>query len=179
LDGIAIVQHAIDVRGGYCMSFLAPYAKSLLPPDSTTGTSPSITSVFCAGLLDNLRAARAVIAVRVADEQNLDVAEAEAKRLNALADERRRRREIAVDKDEAFGRSDKVRGEIGAADVIKIAGDAEGRKGRGPLGSSAPRSADVQCEREKQSEAQAKFANFHCSSVAASWLSPASMARSR
>ena len=114
------------------MSFFAPYAKSLLPPDSHDRHVAGHHIVLCAGLADNLRAARAVIVVRVADEQNLDVAEAEAKRLNALANQRRGRREIAVDEDEAFGRGDEVRGEIAAADVIEIARDAEGRKGLSP-----------------------------------------------
>jgi hypothetical protein len=40
--------------------------------------------VFGAGELNDLRAARAVVVVRMADEQNLDVAEAEAERLDAL-----------------------------------------------------------------------------------------------
>jgi hypothetical protein len=55
--------------------------------------------IFCAGELENLCAAGAVIVVRVADEQDLDVTEVEAERLNALADERRRCLEAAVDKD--------------------------------------------------------------------------------
>jgi hypothetical protein len=40
--------------------------------------------VFCAGLADDLGAAGAVVVVRVADEQDLDVAEAEAESTSTL-----------------------------------------------------------------------------------------------
>ena len=39
----AVVKNAINVRGRIVVSFLRPYWKSALPPDSTTGTSPSMT----------------------------------------------------------------------------------------------------------------------------------------
>ena len=85
--------------------------------------------VLCAGELVDRGAAGAVVVVRVADEQNLDVAEVEAEGLDALANQRQEDFEIAVDEDEALRRDDEVGGEVFAADVIEIAGDAEGRKG--------------------------------------------------
>ena len=44
--------------------------------------------VLGAGKADDLLAARAMVVMRVADEQNLDVAEVETERLDALPDQR-------------------------------------------------------------------------------------------
>ena len=86
---VAVVENAINVRGRVMHGLSSRrIRKSVLPPDSTTGTSPSITSYFAPVSLDDLRAARAVVVVRVADEQDLDVAEVEAERFDALADQR-------------------------------------------------------------------------------------------
>jgi hypothetical protein len=42
-DFIAVVEDAIDLRGRVERGRRVPYWKSLLPPDSTTGTSASMT----------------------------------------------------------------------------------------------------------------------------------------
>ena len=75
-----------------------------------------------------------MVVVAVADEQDLDVAEVEAEGFNALLDEGRAGFEVAVDEDVALGRDDEIGGEVLAADVIEVAGDAEGREGLGPGG---------------------------------------------
>ena len=93
----------------------------------------------------DLRAARAVIVVPVADEQDLRVGKVKAKCLDALFDLRGRRVEIAVDEDVALWRGDQVGGQILAADVVEIARDVERRERRGPfrrVATAAPRSAD-------------------------------------
>ncbi len=69
----------------------------------------------------------AVVVVPVADEQDLDVAEVEAERFDAVLDLRRRGLEIAVDENVALGCRDQVSGQVVAADIIEIAGDAERR----------------------------------------------------
>ena len=76
-----------------------------------------------------------VVKVCVADQENLDVAEFEAERFAALAYLRDRRFEVAVDKDEALGGGDDVGRQSLATDIIKIAGDAEGRVILGPSGT--------------------------------------------
>ena len=53
--------------------------------------------------------------------------------LDRFLDLRRRGFEIAVDEDVALRRGDQVGGQVLAADVVEIAGDAEWREGRGPL----------------------------------------------
>jgi hypothetical protein len=67
--------------------------------------------------------------VRVADQEDLDVAELEAELLDAGADERDVVFEIAVDEDEALRGGDQVVREALAADVVEVVDDVEWGKG--------------------------------------------------
>ena len=71
--------------------------------------------------------------MRVADEEDLDVAELEAELLDAGSDERDILLEIAVDQDVPFRRGDQIVRESFAADVVEVAGDSEWRKWLGPI----------------------------------------------
>src|ERR1700749_1507613 len=86
------------------------------------------------GQLFDLGASRAMVEMTVADEEDLDIAEVKAESLDAVPDQRRRRFEIAVDEDVALGCGNQVGGEIFAADVIQIAGNAKRGEGSRPGG---------------------------------------------
>ena len=60
------------------------------------------------GLLEDRGAAGVVVGVGVADEQDFDVGELEAKLLDAVADLRGRSFEVGVDEDVALRRDDEV-----------------------------------------------------------------------
>ena len=153
-DCVAIVQDAIDVGGRKLHGLVvrrieSRFCRRIRP----TETSPSMTSYFAPVRRLICGAAGAVVVVGVADEQDFDVAEIEAERFDALADLRRGRCEIAVDEDVALRRDDEVGGEIFAADVVEIAGDAERREGLGPGGiDSGARLRLRDAERCKTSE---------------------------
>lgn len=90
--------------------------------------------VFRAGQLFDKRAAGAMIDVRVADEQDFDVGEAEAQLLDALPDLRHRGCEITVDQDVSLRRSDQESGQVFTADVVNISDDAMRRERLDPFG---------------------------------------------
>ena len=75
-----------------------------------------------------------VVEVGVADEQDLDVAEVEAELRDAFLDQRRRGCQAGVDQDVAGRRDDEIGGEVLAADVVEVVGDAEGCDRGGPVG---------------------------------------------
>ena len=58
----------------------------------------------------------------------------EAELLDAGTDLDGRGDEVAVDEDVSAGRGDEVTGQVTAADVVEVPGDAEGRHGGGPVG---------------------------------------------
>ena len=89
--------------------------------------------VLCAGFLEDLGATGAVVIVGMADEQDFDLTPFEAELFYAGADLGRRGGQIAVDENEAHIRGDEVAGQVAAADVIEISGDAEGRQLGGPV----------------------------------------------
>jgi hypothetical protein len=68
----------------------------------------------------------------LADEHDLDVAEAKTESFDALLDRWYGRLEIAVDEDVSPGGSDQVRCQFFAAHVIEIARNAVGRERLGP-----------------------------------------------
>src|SRR5207237_222931 len=72
---------------------------------------------------------------RMADQENLHIAELEAELLDAGANQWDVRLEIAVDEDVALRRRDEVIRQPFAADVIQIAGDPERRKWLRPVGA--------------------------------------------
>ena len=75
-----------------------------------------------------------MIPVGVADQQDFGVLELEAEFFDAGLEQRDVGFEIAVDQDVALRRGDQKTGQALAANVVEIAGDAEGRKGLGPFG---------------------------------------------
>ena len=66
----------------------------------------------------------------------------------AFLDQRRRRFEIAVDEDVALRRDDEVGGEVLAAHVVEISGDAERRETAWSSGGNLAR--ERQCENAEQ-----------------------------
>jgi len=135
--------------------------------------------VFCSGKVDNFGAASAVVVVCVADEQDLDIAEAEAERLDALADKRCGRFKIAVDENESPRRSDEIGRKIFAADVVEIAGNAKWRKWASPGGIDLRREPRDRFESAEQQETSGAGAKLHGATAGASCILAASMARSR
>ena len=87
----------------------------------------------CAGLLFQQRTARAMVPMGVADQQNLDIVQMKSELRNAVADERHRAFQAAIDKNVSLGCRNQVGRETPASDVVEIAGDAVGRKGFGPI----------------------------------------------
>jgi len=85
------------------------------------------------GKAQEFGASGVVVEVGVADEQDLHVAQMEAELGNTPLNKRRRHGEAGVDEDVALRRDDEVGGEVLAADVVEVVGDAEGRDGGGPL----------------------------------------------
>ena len=73
------------------------------------------------------RNAAGMIVVSVRIENQLDVLEAEASRLDVLRDQRRRLRQSAVDEDVTLGRGDEDRPQVGRADEPGVAVDVKGR----------------------------------------------------
>src|SRR5262245_49322778 len=72
--------------------------------------------------------------MRMADQQDLDVGKLEPELLDAVADQRDIRLEIAVDEDMAVWRRNEIVCEATASDVIEVAGDLERRKRLRPVG---------------------------------------------
>ena len=130
--GVAVVEDAVDmcwreVHGGICAVVEVRFAAGLDYGD--IGVHDVIPG---SGELLDAGASGAVVIVGVADEKDFDVAEFEAEGLDASADQRDRGFKTAVDEDVALRRDDEIGGEIFAADVIEVAGDAEGRERIGP-----------------------------------------------
>ena len=90
--------------------------------------------VLCAGELLDERAARAVIEMRVADQQNLDIAEVKSQALDILLDRGHGAFEIAIDENVALRRRDQVGGQVLAADVVNVGDDLVRRERSGPVG---------------------------------------------
>src|SRR4029077_6392398 len=90
--------------------------------------------VFGASQLLDGWAARAVIPMRVADQENLGVAEAKPQFFHARPNHRHGFFQIAVDQNISLRRGDQINGEPLAADVINISDDPVGRKRIGPVG---------------------------------------------
>ncbi len=87
-----------------------------------------------AGLLLNDARRLVVIAVGVADQDDLGVGVLEAELRDGLLDRRHILLEVGVDQDVALRRIDQVDGQIGRADVVKVAGDLEPRDFAVPVG---------------------------------------------
>jgi hypothetical protein len=71
-----------------------------------------------------------------------------------MANLRRRRLEVGVDEDVALWSGDEVRGEIAAADVVEVVGDAKGRERSGPVGVVVSAGgSDDKCKEEEGEKA--------------------------
>ena len=116
-DGVAVVEHAVDFRGGA--------AGRGAFDRGDIGRHHHQTG---AGFLFNEADRRVVVAVGVADEQNLRVGVSEAELRDALAQQRQILRIVGVDQDVSLRRVDQVDREIGGADVVEIAGNFYRRK---------------------------------------------------
>jgi hypothetical protein len=132
---VAVVQDAVDmgrrkVHVGLVAVLEVGFAARL--DDGDVGVHDI---VFGAGELLDAGAAGAVVVVGVADEQDLDVAKMEAEGLDALLDEGHAGFKVAIDENVALERDEEIGGEVFAADIVEVAGDAEGGKGFGPAGS--------------------------------------------
>ena len=74
-----------------------------------------------------------MIAMSVADQEDLGIVVGEAKLLDAFADQRNVLLEIGIDQDVSLWGVDQVDGKIGRADVIKIPGNLKCRKRSVPV----------------------------------------------
>ena len=127
-DRVAVVKDSIDVRGRVAIGLLSAVLEVCSAARFDDRNVASHYVILGAGEMDDLRAACAMIAVRVTDEQDFDVAEVEAERFDAFSDQRYRGFEVRIDEDKPARRGDEIRAEIFAADVIEISCDVEGRE---------------------------------------------------
>jgi len=132
-DLVAVVQDAIDVRGGKPKSLVGRVVE--VGPSAGLNHGDIAIHHFVAGVgfTQNLGAARAMVVVPMTDEKDLDVGEMEAERLHAFFDQGGRRLEIAVEEDVALRRHKEVSREVAGAHVIKISRDAKGGERRCPV----------------------------------------------
>src|SRR5580692_378525 len=151
-DLVAVMQNAIDMRGRKMHGLIAAIVEIRSAAGLDNRNIGRHDLIFRMRLAQNLGAARAVVVMRVANEKNLDVAPMQSKRLDAFANERRRRVEIAIDEDVAGRRDDEIGCEIFAADVVQIAGNPESRKWLGPLGIGIGCNARREEQRESKGE---------------------------
>ena len=121
-DRIPIVQHAIDLRArpSRCGAF-------------DCGHIGVHDHQLRAGLRLDDADAFIVIAVRVADQDDLRVRVLEAEAFDALADRGHILLEVAVDQDVALRCGDQIDGKVRRPDVIEVAGDLEARDGAVPI----------------------------------------------
>lgn len=88
IDGVAVVEDAIDVRGRVVVRFL----RAVLEVGPAAGLNNRYFSghdvVFSAGEANDFRAARAMVVMGVADEKDFDIAEVEPEIFDALFDQR-------------------------------------------------------------------------------------------
>ena len=118
MNCVAIVQDAIDPGG---------WVESAVAVGEVCATARFYDGYVCvhhhvagAGEVLDCGAAGGVVDVGVADEQDLDVGEAEAELFDAVTNLRHRLLEVGVDEDVARGGDDKKGREVLAADVIEV-----------------------------------------------------------
>ncbi len=131
---IAIVQDAIDLCGRIEKFWPAAILKIGFAAGFDDGDVGIHDHVGCSGQLLDFGAAGVVVPVGVADQEDFCVFELEAELFDAGLEQRDVGFEIAVDKNVALRGGDEKAGQALAADVVEIAGDAEGRKGLSPRG---------------------------------------------
>ncbi len=144
------VKHAIDFRGLVAGSRRFTVLKIALAAGLDLGHIRVHDHVFCSGQLLDRRASRAVVPMRVADEENLNVAELKSQFFDAVANQRDGGFETAVDEDVALRRGNQVGGEALAPDVVDISDDAIRRERVCPVRSSLCEGTPGKHEREKQ-----------------------------
>src|ERR1039457_404405 len=154
---VAVVEDAVDmcwreVHGGICAVVEVRFAAGL-----DYGDIGVHDVILGSGEFQNRGAAGAVVIVGVTDEQYFDIAEFKAEGLDVLGDGGDRGLKAAVDEDVALRRDEEIGGEIFAADVIEVTGDAEGREGIGPGGNRGGGDVDRRGEEDGDAEESAKF----------------------
>ncbi len=147
---VPVVQHAIHLRGRIVAPTEAPYWKSVFPPDSTTGTSASITMYFRSSQSFDLRTPGSMIPMGMADQEYLHILEVEPQRLHIFSDLRNTAHQTAVDQYQSLGRSDQIRREVLAANVIDTPDDAKRRMRRGPFGRILRKGGAKKDERQQK-----------------------------
>ncbi len=85
---VAVVQHAVDVSGRELHGMIRAVLKIGFAAGLDDRDVGIHDGIFGASEADDLGAAGAVVVVRMADEQNLDVFKVEAKGFNAFTNER-------------------------------------------------------------------------------------------
>ena len=121
-DRVPIVQHAIDFRA-------RPSRRGALDGGHVGVHHHQLR----AGVRLDEADAFIVIAVRMADQEDLRVGVLEAEALDALADGGHILLEVAVDQDVALRRGDQIHGEVRRPDVIEVAGNLEAGNGAVPV----------------------------------------------
>jgi hypothetical protein len=132
-DRVAVVEDASYFGGGVKHGFLMAEGKVCAASGLDVGDVGVHDHVFSAGFALDAGAAGAVVEVGVVDEENPDVVIVKAELLYTGANLGRGGGEVAVDENVALWRGDEETGEIAAADVVEIGGDAAGRNDRGPV----------------------------------------------
>ena len=117
------MQHAVDPRAG-------PSGRGLFD----LGHVCVHHHEFRAGVRFDEADAFIVIAMGVADQDNLRVRVLEAEPLDALSDSGHILFEVPVDEDVALRSGDQIRREVGCSDVIQVAGDPEAGNAAVPVG---------------------------------------------
>ncbi len=134
LDFVGVVENAVHFCCGVEeYAILTAEGEVLCSTGFDIGYVGVHDHVLRPGFMLDLGAASAMVVVGVADEQNLYIAPVEAEFLNARANLWRGSGEVAVDEDEALRRDDEIAGQVAAADVVEIGGDAVGRDDGGPV----------------------------------------------
>jgi methylthioribulose-1-phosphate dehydratase len=136
-DLLAIVQGVVDFGGWELHGGIGTISEVGFAARFDSWHVGVHDAVARAGLLLELGAAGAVVVVGVADEQGFDLMGLEAELLDAGLNLGGGCGQVAVDEDVAAGRGDEIAGEVAAADVVEVAGDAEGRHRGGPIGGDA------------------------------------------
>src|SRR6185312_11100710 len=152
-DFASVMQDAADVRGRE----LRQVGEVVASARFHCGHVGIHDHELCAGLAKDGRVSGGVVEVGLPIEKNFCVGPAEAEGLNAGANLRRRRFQIPIDEDVAGRRDDEIGGEVAAADIVEVSGNAEGLLRSGPFRidlamerSNCQKDAEQSCGAEKR-----------------------------
>ena len=121
LNQLTIVERAVHVSRRK-----ARQPRKISGPTGLGSTNVAVHNhQFRAGLLQDGGRAREMVEVSLTVQENLRVSPMETERLDALADERRRRFQVRIDEYVAGRRRDEITSQIAAADIKQIARNAK------------------------------------------------------